>query len=227
MVLRLNISENEINESIVIDTDPEKKVVKTIKSAKSYWSLEGEYDLIKEGERIDRRSSWSETMIEDEDELILKKGSGIKKLPKRLWKNRIQNEIEALGNSNIDFEMDDDDDVVKISVKLRSPAPVKVGDDIGLSFKHDFEITLGNEYPYKAPKVSWNSDIYHPNISPPNEGGKLDIGYIDRWDFSDSVVDLVEEIEKILMEPGMDHKLDESTCVAASKKYLEGKFPER
>ncbi|MGM0509858.1 MAG: ubiquitin-conjugating enzyme E2 [Thermoplasmatota archaeon] len=226
MVLRLNISEPELGESIVVETDPETKVIKTINSAKSYWSLDGEYVMIRGGDKIDRRDSWSKIDIEDGDKLTLKKVSDIKKMPKRLWKNRIENEIDGLKNSDLDIDAAWDEDGVKIRVQLKTSGPIKVGDDIGLSFKHEFEVILGREYPYTAPEINWNSDIFHPNIAPPEEGGRLRIGYIDPWDFSKSIVDLVHYIEKILMEPEIDNKVDESTCVEASKKYLDGNFPE-
>ena len=226
MVLRLNISEPDLGESIVVETDPETKIITTINSAKSYWSLDGEYVMKRDGGRLDRRDSWSKIDIEDGDKLTLKKISDIKKMPKTLWKNRIENEIGGLKKSDPDIDAAWDEDEVKIRVQLKTSGPIKVGDDIGLSFKHEFEVRLGREYPYTAPKIKWNSDIFHPNIAPPEEGGRLRMGYIDRWDFSKNIVDLVHDIEKILMEPEIDNKIGESTCVEASKKYLDGNFPE-
>ncbi|KPA11745.1 ubiquitin-conjugating protein E2 [Candidatus Magnetomorum sp. HK-1] len=51
----------------------------------------------------------------------------------------------------------------------------KNGDPI-ISDKHEIEIVLDSNYPGEAPKVSWKTPIFHPNISP--KTGKVCLGVL-------------------------------------------------
>lgn len=225
MVLRLKIYEDEENESIIIEADPKKTVKKTVADSKSYWSLHGDYKLLKDGYKINRRKPWSETDVEDGDELTLKKCSGLKRLPKNLWEDRIQNELERLQSSGIKFQKDKKNGVLSLEIMLEVPGPIKVGSDIGLSFKHRFTISLGREYPYQKPSLKWHTEIYHPNIKPPKDGGHIKTGFLKEWSFLNDLISLIENIESILMDPDIEYHLDEDLCKEATKRYMKGEFP--
>lgn len=59
---------------------------------------------------------------------------------------------------------------------------------IVISDSHAFEILLGDDFPYNAPKIAWMTPVLHPNIKPP------DVCLGDHWYPGSSIARICEAI---------------------------------
>ncbi|CAD6574760.1 MAG: hypothetical protein CYPHOPRED_005500 [Cyphobasidiales sp. Tagirdzhanova-0007] len=83
---------------------------------------------------------------------------------------------------------------------IKGPAPYYVGG----TFKLDVSFT--NDYPFKAPTVTFRTRIYHPNIT---EEGNICMGILkaDQWKPSTKVEDVLRGLYQLLTEPNPDDPL--------------------
>ena len=94
-------------------------------------------------------------------------------------------------------------------------APGKTADE------HEFDVILGEDFPYERPKIRWKSEIFHPNIMSPSEGGGVCIADRDRWDFDSSLSDLILRIADLVKNPNPYNPLVSESCTAAAE-WLKG-----
>ncbi|CDU23274.1 probable UBC5-E2 ubiquitin-conjugating enzyme [Sporisorium scitamineum] len=94
-----------------------------------------------------------------------------------------------------------EDNIYKWTAKLQGPANSPYA---GGTFLVDMDFPI--EYPFKSPKVRFNTRIYHPNI---DEGGNLCVGIIksEAWKPSTKAVTILLSILQLLEEPNPDDAL--------------------
>ncbi len=225
MHLRLKIFEESNGEQIEIDVDPRTMVEDTLEGLIKYWELEGNYELSASSKKISTDMAWSKTGVENGDKLTLIRRDKEKILPENMWNKRMENEINALNNMNLDVEIIEVEDMLDISIVIKdAPGPILVGDSPATIFTHKLNVRLGSGYPYETPRVTWRSKIFHPNILPPDKGGTIHMSYLERWSFSNNLPGLISSLKRLLKKPELDMRLDHELCVKAAEKYLEGEF---
>ncbi|KAI3379813.1 hypothetical protein SNEBB_005414 [Seison nebaliae] len=69
-----------------------------------------------------------------------------------------------------------------------------------------FEIEFPPEYPFKPPKITLKTRIYHPNV---DEKGQVCLSMIlpEMWKPATKMVDVLHEFIKVIDEPQIDHAL--------------------
>ncbi len=222
MVLQLSIVHEESDERIEVNIDPAATVGDTIQTLNSYWDLDDENQLYYGAKPLSADLKWIKSDIKSGKTLRLRKTSSVKKLPIELWKERINNEVEVLLGEGYNMYIKKSDGEVLLDVELEDiSGPILIGKSIGFVFEHQFEIQISREYPFTAPIVSWKSNIFHPNILPPEEGGVVKMEYIERWGFSDDLLSLLSSIEVLLNEPEINNRLDHRICTEAAEEYLK------
>ncbi|KAJ9476530.1 Ubiquitin-conjugating enzyme E2-16 kDa [Pseudozyma hubeiensis] len=94
-----------------------------------------------------------------------------------------------------------EDNIYKWVAKLQGPAKSPYA---GGTFLVDMDFPI--EYPFKSPKVKFNTRIYHPNI---DEGGNLCVGILksEAWKPSTKAVTILLSILQLLEEPNPDDAL--------------------
>ncbi|CCF51123.1 hypothetical protein NDA11_000362 [Ustilago hordei] len=94
-----------------------------------------------------------------------------------------------------------EDNIYKWTAKLTGPVK---GPYAGGTFLLDVDFPI--EYPFKSPKVRFNTPIYHPNI---DEGGNLCVGILksEAWKPSTKAVTILLSILQLLEEPNPDDAL--------------------
>lgn len=111
--------------------------------------------------------------------------------------------------------------VLPISIELNlTDVPALAGPDVPIS-EHRFSIIIGEDYPYERPKVRWMSEIFHPNIMSPSEGGVVCVMDMDHWDPSSTLSSLVKALIDLLKNPNPHDPLRSSTCESAARWFLE------
>jgi ubiquitin-protein ligase len=88
-------------------------------------------------------------------------------------------------------------------------------------YNHRIRIDISKEYPYQKPTVRFLSDIFHPNIVPPERGGWVCINLLDNWNLSSTLVVLIKGIETLLSNPNPQSPYIDETTLQAAKYFLK------
>ena len=87
--------------------------------------------------------------------------------------------------------------------------------------EQEFDIILGEDFPYERPRIRWRTGIFHPNIMPPSEGGSVCIADRDRWDFDSSLSDLILSITDLVNNPNPYNPLVSESWTAAAAWFRD------
>lgn len=101
----------------------------------------------------------------------------------------------------------------------------KLGIQPSITTTHKCEIYLHNEYPRKPPLITWLTNIFHPNILPPEKNGGVCIGDIGSWTPAESLDRLCIRIGEMVQYK--NYNLNNPLNIEAAewaKSYID-KFP--
>lgn len=104
---------------------------------------------------------------------------------------------------------------IKITGVRGYSAPGKVTED------HEFDLLLSEDFPYERPRVEWRTEIFHPNIMSPSEGGAVCIAGRDRWGFDSSLTDFIDAVTDLIKNPNPHNPLASKSCSAAAEWFLK------
>lgn len=112
---------------------------------------------------------------------------------------------------------------LSVAVRLEG-VPALVMDKGALKQTDDnrFLITLRRDYPFTKPVVTWLTDIFHPNISPPSDGGVVCTRLLQEWRAERSLLSLVEGIASLVEHPNKDEPLSFDSCLSAAEYFSKG-----
>jgi ubiquitin-protein ligase len=103
------------------------------------------------------------------------------------------------------------------------PGPQLNGNKIVHGYSHKLRIDIPSDYPYKKPTVRFLTDLFHPNIVPPERGGWVCIKLLDDWDLSSDLSVLLKGVETLLSNPNPQSPYRDETTIKAAKYFL--KYP--
>ena len=147
-------------------------------------------------------------------------------LPVELLRKRITNEL-ALCRERLphrfrysDFQSFPAD----VEVKLRDVRGYELLDNGTMQprSEHEFRMTLPEGYPYHKPIVRWQSEIYHPNIMPLEEGGYVCTRLLSDWGFTSTLYDFMRGLERLVQCPDCDSPFGQEMCQRAARDLREG-----
>jgi ubiquitin-protein ligase len=151
------------------------------------------------------------------------------KLPKEILVDRVLNELMVckrkfrhnffiMNRSLKEFP-------IEIEVEMfNTPAPIRRGGRVDIQYEHKFTLFITDEYPYRKPNVRWHSEIYHPNIMEPANGGYVCTNILSRWDFRSNLKKFIKGIESLLSNPNPDNPFDTPSCNHASDYFKRYDF---
>ncbi|MEW5760468.1 MAG: ubiquitin-conjugating enzyme E2 [Candidatus Thermoplasmatota archaeon] len=151
------------------------------------------------------------------------------KLPIDILQSRIKSEMQICLSELKNYTFETSDPTFKkfpltIAVTIRGiPGPVLKDGKVTHSFTHKFIMKITEEYPYHKPIVIWGSDIFHPNIMTPTEGGFVCIKLLDEWTFGSNLLVFIRGIETLLCNPNPGNAYVSDTCIEAAKYFA--KYP--
>jgi ubiquitin-protein ligase len=150
-------------------------------------------------------------------------------LPKEVLKNRLNNEIQqCIKNLTHDIEVKDpefSEFPVTVLVTMKDiPGPQLKDNKIVHKYDHRIRIDISKEYPYRKPTVRFLSDIFHPNIVPPERGGWVCIKLLDNWDPSSILSVLLKGVETLLTNPNPQSPYKDETTIKAAKYFLKNHY---
>ena len=150
-------------------------------------------------------------------------------LPMTLLTRRLESELQELVlNRRIsarNLPVDLSKFPLVLDLILHSPGPVLTSDGIEWTSDHNVEVIIGRDYPYQPPIVRWRSDIFHPNIMCPEDGGYVCMRALVHWDFSRDIGSLLDGLVAMLVNPNPRMPLGSESCRWAARLFSE-KRPE-
>lgn len=88
---------------------------------------------------------------------------------------------------------------------------------------HAFTLYVGKEYPYERPTIKWKTEIFHPNIMAPSEGGRVCVRALDVWDFDSGLLSFIRAVTDLVKNPNPYDPLGSPTCEEAAKWFLSNR----
>ena len=155
------------------------------------------------------------------------------KLPMHVLRMRLKNELEACKREFKHHEIVAEDPEftkfpTRIYVTLKNvPGPVLKDGKVTLVMQHKFVMIITDEYPYRKPIVQWLTDIFHPNITKPEDGGHFCSGLLKNESFNFSLVSFIKSVEALLMNPNPYSPWDTDSCMAAAKYFHQKNVKEK
>ena len=151
------------------------------------------------------------------------------KLPEAVLRKRVQNEIaQVIRKTNHSLIVKDrsfSSWPAEIEVILKNiPGPVKRGDRVTSKYTHKLKVTITREYPYQKPIVEWQSEIFHPNIMDPFDGGYVCTKLLDRWTAQDNLHGFLVGLESLLANPNANDPYATCSCKDAALYFHEHGF---
>ncbi len=146
------------------------------------------------------------------------------KLPLDILKRRVSQEISLAKRKLIHIVAIKGGEIEEFPVTLmvtlvETPGPVWRDDGLSHKNTHQFMVTITDSYPYEKPIVRWSSEIFHPNIKLPDDGGEVCTRLLDGWGFQSNLVSFVKGIESLLSNPNPRSPWGTDSCTTAAQYF--------
>lgn len=106
----------------------------------------------------------------------------------------------------------------------RVPGPVVKMNRVTHRWKHVFTMRITDEYPYKKPIVRWHTEIFHPNIMLPLDGGYVCTKLLDTWDFQSNLLSFIQAVESLLSNPNPRSPYGSESCMNAARYFIDNDY---
>ena len=151
------------------------------------------------------------------------------RLPKEILIDRILNELmvckRKFKHNFFIMNKSLNDFPIEIYVEMfNTPAPVWRNDRVEPKYEHKFKLYISEEYPYRKPSIRWITEIFHPNIMSPENGGFVCINLLTRWSFKSNLRTFIKGIESLLSNPNPDNPFETPSCAQASDYFKRYDF---
>ena len=135
-------------------------------------------------------------------------------LPEKVWKERLKKEAGLLRQYPTFGSADK---------TLTTWHGYIAGDGPFAGETHEVRIELTRKFPFEPPQVTWLTDIFHPNIEPPQGMGgygRVCLNLLDKdWTPMKHLPAIVEGLMYLLNNPNPEDALANPTCQEAKKKF--------
>lgn len=114
---------------------------------------------------------------------------------------------------------------IEIMVTLvETPGPIWDAHGLGTLYTHKFKIIVTEDYPYQTPIVRWQTNIFHPNIMPPGDGGYVCTRLLDDWSFNSNLLSFIKGVESLIGNPNPDNPYECDSCTRAAEYFNKNKY---
>jgi ubiquitin-conjugating enzyme E2 C len=78
---------------------------------------------------------------------------------------------------------------------------------------------ITEDYPYEKPIIKWQTEIFHPNIMLPDDGGYVCTRLLDDWSFSSNLLSFIKGVESLLVNPNPGNPYGSDSCTRAAEYF--------
>lgn len=143
-------------------------------------------------------------------------------LPPQVLLRRISTELRDCGRylgSDFKFDVEKAEFPIRIDMHMSKVVGYEAPDRPVT--EHDFYIILTEEYGLQKPEVRWKSEIFHPNIMSPEDGGYVCTKMLDTWDFGTPLLTFLKGVEILVSNPNPMNPFGTGTCMEAAKYFSD------
>ena len=146
------------------------------------------------------------------------------KLPVDLLRTRLIHELKICGRKLKHVLAVEDPTLSMFPVKIMvtlidTPGPIIKNDRISHKFTHQFTMEITEAYPYQKPIVKWESQIFHPNLKLPEDGGEVCTKLLTDWGFNSNLQLFIRGIESLLANPNPKSPWGTDSCTRAAEYF--------
>jgi len=145
-------------------------------------------------------------------------------LPLDILRKRVKNEYDMATRKLPHIIAIEDPEIkefpaVIVVTLMDTPGPIMRDGKIDHKFTHQFKMIVTKNYPYEKPIVLWQSEIFHPNLMLPEDGGSVCTKLLADWDFSNNLMGFIKGIEALLANPNPQSPWGTDTCTLAAQHF--------
>lgn len=144
-------------------------------------------------------------------------------LPKDILLKRIRNELKLVMDRtahDVGIEGDLEKFPIRVWVTFKDvPGPILKDGDVHSKYEHKFLMELTEEYPYRKPVVIWATEIFHPNIMLPKDGGFVCIKLLEDWGFGSNLLNFIQGLEALVSNPNPRDPYGTDSCTKAAEVF--------
>ena len=156
-------------------------------------------------------------------------------LPYEIWKDRINNEINILKNSNL-VEKDSitwSESTIEFWINIKALGFIQDQNKEGIVLVpknfHRIFLKLNRYFPYPGGiEFTWYSNIFHPNIHPidiPNlkesGTGYICLNVLKKWSRLSDLETTIKALKNLVENPNPDDPLNYDLCLRAAEYFKE------
>lgn len=151
------------------------------------------------------------------------------KLPKEILRKRLMQEIKMCKRKLTHGIKVDDPELkefpITVEVKINKvPGPVVRNNRVTHKWDHRFTMRISEDYPYEKPVVRWQTEIFHPNIMMPADGGYVCTRLLDTWDFQSNLLSFIQAVESLLSNPNPRSPYGSESCMDAAHYFIDHNY---
>ncbi len=151
------------------------------------------------------------------------------RLPKQILIDRILNELMVCKRKyrHNFYIMNKSLDELPIEIYVEMfniPAPIWRDNKVETRYDHRFKMLIQDDYPYHKPSIRWRTEIFHPNIMSPKNGGFVCTNILSRWNFNSTLKMFIKGIESLLSNPNPDNPFETPSCKHATEYFKKYDF---
>ena len=143
-------------------------------------------------------------------------------LPKAVLLRRIDRELkdceEYLG-SEFEFDAEKAEFPIRIDMHMSNVMAHETADRI--ITEHDFYIVLTEDYGFKKPEVRWKTQIFHPNIMDPSDGGYVCTKMLNEWEFNTRLPAFLKSLSFLVSNPNPMSPFGTESCMEAARFFAD------
>ncbi len=145
-------------------------------------------------------------------------------LPQDVLRDRVRNEILMCQRQLHHILKISDPELFEFPVEVevtltKTPGPIMLDGRISHLFNHKLKLIITEDYPYEKPIVKWQSEIFHPNIMLPEDGGYVCTRLLDDWSFSSNLLMFIKGLETLLISPNPGNPYGSDSCTLAAEYF--------
>jgi len=107
---------------------------------------------------------------------------------------------------------------------IKTPGPIMHEQRIMHKYTHKLKIYITENYPYEKPIVRCQSEIFHPNIMIPDDGGYVCTRLLDDWCFSSNLMSFIKGLESLLTHPNPKNPYGSDSCTKAAEYFNKNPY---
>ncbi len=140
--------------------------------------------------------------------------------PKEIVLRRLVNELrDCSGFMDGDFDIDPRTTELPLTIGMKITDTLAYAARDKIVYEHEFAITITEDYGQCKPEVRWKSEIFHPNIMSPEDGGLVCIKMLDNWSYGTRLSAFLNGIITLLSEPNVASPFGTDSCMQAAEFF--------